>query len=164
VLHREEAAAVRLAEVVEAADVLVRHLSRDAQLVVELREAGARRPGPHPPKTEGDPRSPRPGPGPKKLAPTPPPPPRDRAAGAGAVAAGDDHTRRKPAAGCSNTGTAERCRRLSDRRAGSDRQIVVRSHGRGDSTGLTRPRPCRARRGISVRTRRGCRAACAKTR
>ena len=38
VLHRQEAAAVGFAEVVEAADVLVRHLSRDAQLVVELRE------------------------------------------------------------------------------------------------------------------------------
>ena len=38
ILHREEAAAVRVAEVVEPADVLVRHLSRDAQLVVKLRE------------------------------------------------------------------------------------------------------------------------------
>ena len=38
VLHREEAAAVRLAEVVQAADVLVRHLARHAQLVVKLRE------------------------------------------------------------------------------------------------------------------------------
>lgn len=37
-LHREEAAAVRLAQVVQAADVLVRHLSRHAQLVVKLRE------------------------------------------------------------------------------------------------------------------------------
>ena len=34
ILHREEAAAVRVAEVVEPADVLVRHLSRDAQFVV----------------------------------------------------------------------------------------------------------------------------------
>ena len=38
VLHRQEAAAVGVAEVVEAADVLVRHLARDAQLVVKLRE------------------------------------------------------------------------------------------------------------------------------
>ena len=38
VLHREEAAAVGVAEVVQAADVLVRHLARDAQLVVELRQ------------------------------------------------------------------------------------------------------------------------------
>ena len=38
VFHREEAAAVGFAEVVEAADVLVRHLARRAQLVVELRE------------------------------------------------------------------------------------------------------------------------------
>ena len=42
VLHREEAAAVRLADVVHAADVRVRHLPRDAELVVELREAGRR--------------------------------------------------------------------------------------------------------------------------
>ena len=40
VLHREEAAAVRLAEVVEPADVLVRDLSRDPKLVVKLRERG----------------------------------------------------------------------------------------------------------------------------
>ena len=39
VLHRQEAVAVGLAEVVEAADVLVRDLPRDAQLVVEAREA-----------------------------------------------------------------------------------------------------------------------------
>ena len=39
VLHRQEAAAVGVAEVVEPADVLVRHLARDAQLVVELRQA-----------------------------------------------------------------------------------------------------------------------------
>ena len=38
VLHREEAAAVGVAEVVEPADVLVRDLPRDAQLVVKLRE------------------------------------------------------------------------------------------------------------------------------
>ena len=38
VLHRQEAAAVGVAEVVQPADVLVRHLARDAQLVVELRE------------------------------------------------------------------------------------------------------------------------------
>ena len=38
VLHREESAAVRFAEVVQPADVLVRHLPRDPQLVVELRE------------------------------------------------------------------------------------------------------------------------------
>ena len=38
VLHRQEAAAVRVAEVVEPADVLVRDLARDAQLVVELRQ------------------------------------------------------------------------------------------------------------------------------
>jgi hypothetical protein len=38
ILHGQEAAAVGVAEVVEAADVLVRHLSRDAQLVVELCE------------------------------------------------------------------------------------------------------------------------------
>ena len=38
VLHREEAAAVGFAEVVEADDVLVRDLAGDAQLVVELRE------------------------------------------------------------------------------------------------------------------------------
>ena len=38
VLHREETAALGVAEVVEAADVLVRHLPRDAQLVVKLRE------------------------------------------------------------------------------------------------------------------------------
>ena len=38
VFHREEAAAVGLAEIVEAADVLVRHLPRHAQLVVKLRE------------------------------------------------------------------------------------------------------------------------------
>ena len=37
VLHRQEAAAVGLAEIVEAADILVRHLAGDAQLVVELR-------------------------------------------------------------------------------------------------------------------------------
>ena len=39
VLHGEEAAAVGVAEIVEAAHVLVRHLARDAQLAVELREA-----------------------------------------------------------------------------------------------------------------------------
>ena len=38
VLHREDAAAVRVAEVVETADVLVRHLARDAELVVKLPE------------------------------------------------------------------------------------------------------------------------------
>ena len=38
ILHREEPAAVRLAQVVQAADVLVRHLARDTQLVVELRQ------------------------------------------------------------------------------------------------------------------------------
>ena len=38
VLHRQEPAPVGVAEVVQAADVLVRHLARDAQLVVELRE------------------------------------------------------------------------------------------------------------------------------
>jgi len=38
VLHREKPPAVGVAEIVEAADVLVRHLARDAQLVVELRE------------------------------------------------------------------------------------------------------------------------------
>ena len=38
VLHREKPAAVGFAEVVQAADVLVRHLARDAQLVVELRQ------------------------------------------------------------------------------------------------------------------------------
>ena len=36
VLHCQEAAAVGLAEVVEPADILVRHLSGDAQLVVKL--------------------------------------------------------------------------------------------------------------------------------
>ena len=36
VLHRQEAAAIRFAEVVQAADVLVRDLTRDAELVVEL--------------------------------------------------------------------------------------------------------------------------------
>ena len=39
VLHRQEPAAVGVAEVVQAADVLVRDLARDAQLVVELRPA-----------------------------------------------------------------------------------------------------------------------------
>ena len=38
VLHRQEDAAVGLADVVDAADVAVRHLARDAHLVVELRE------------------------------------------------------------------------------------------------------------------------------
>jgi hypothetical protein len=38
VLHREKAAAVGVAQVVQPADVLVRHLARDAQLVVKLRE------------------------------------------------------------------------------------------------------------------------------
>jgi hypothetical protein len=38
VFHREEAAAAGLAEVVQAADVLVRHWSRGAEFVVELRE------------------------------------------------------------------------------------------------------------------------------
>ena len=38
VFHRQETAAVGVAEVVEPAHVLVRHLARDAQLVVELRE------------------------------------------------------------------------------------------------------------------------------
>ena len=42
VLHREEAPAVPVAGS-EAADVLVRHLPRDAQLVVKLREPGCRR-------------------------------------------------------------------------------------------------------------------------
>ena len=40
VLHRDELAAIGLAEIVEAADVLVRYLTRDPQLVVELREPG----------------------------------------------------------------------------------------------------------------------------
>ena len=40
VLHREEATAVGFPEVVEPADVLVGDLSRDPQLVVELRDAG----------------------------------------------------------------------------------------------------------------------------
>jgi len=35
VLHREEAAAIRVAQVIETTDVLVRHLSRHAQLVME---------------------------------------------------------------------------------------------------------------------------------
>ena len=43
VLHRQETAAVRFAEVVQAADVPVRDLARDAQLVVELRRAARRR-------------------------------------------------------------------------------------------------------------------------
>jgi hypothetical protein len=38
VFHREEPSALVLAEIVETADVLVRHLARDAQLGVELRE------------------------------------------------------------------------------------------------------------------------------
>ena len=38
VLHREEQLAVDLADVVDAADVRVRHLPRGAHLVVELRE------------------------------------------------------------------------------------------------------------------------------
>jgi hypothetical protein len=38
VLHGEEPPAAGLAEIVEAANVLVRHLSRRAELVVELRE------------------------------------------------------------------------------------------------------------------------------
>jgi hypothetical protein len=38
VLHGEEPPALRLAEVVEAAHVLVRHLASDAQLVVKLRQ------------------------------------------------------------------------------------------------------------------------------
>ena len=38
VLHREEAIAAGLTEVVEPADVLVRDLARDAKLVVELTE------------------------------------------------------------------------------------------------------------------------------
>ncbi len=37
-LHRQEHAAVVLADVVDAADVAVRHLARDAHLVVELRQ------------------------------------------------------------------------------------------------------------------------------
>ena len=37
-LHRQEHAAVVLADVVDAADVAVRHLARDAHLVVELGE------------------------------------------------------------------------------------------------------------------------------
>ena len=40
VLHRQEGAAVRLAEVVDAADVPVRYLPGDAQLVVEVGEPG----------------------------------------------------------------------------------------------------------------------------
>src|SRR5262249_56954078 len=76
VLHREGAAAVRLAEVVEAADVLVRHLSRDAQLVVELREAGARGRDPLRPKIEGDPLVAGPGVGAVRLCPPPPAAPR----------------------------------------------------------------------------------------
>ena len=43
VLHRQEPAAVGVAQVVEPADVLVRHLARHAQLVVELREPGVAR-------------------------------------------------------------------------------------------------------------------------
>ena len=39
VLHREEVLAVGLADVVDAADVRVRHLARDADLVVEARQA-----------------------------------------------------------------------------------------------------------------------------
>ena len=39
VFHGEKAAAVGVAQVVEAADVLVRHLAREAQLGVELGEA-----------------------------------------------------------------------------------------------------------------------------
>ena len=38
VLHRQEAASVGIAEVVDAADVLVRDLARDAEFVVKLRE------------------------------------------------------------------------------------------------------------------------------
>jgi len=38
VLHREEAATVGVAEVVQPADVLVRHLPCDPQLVVKLRQ------------------------------------------------------------------------------------------------------------------------------
>ena len=40
ILHRQEAPAVGVAEVVEADDVLVRDLAGDAQLVVELRQPG----------------------------------------------------------------------------------------------------------------------------
>ena len=39
ILHRQEAAALRFAEVVQTTDVLVRDLTRDAKLVVKLAEA-----------------------------------------------------------------------------------------------------------------------------
>jgi hypothetical protein len=39
ILHREEAPAVGVAEIVQTADVLVRHLAREAQLLMEPREA-----------------------------------------------------------------------------------------------------------------------------
>ena len=39
VLHREEVLAVRLADVIDAAHVRMRHLARDADLVMEARQA-----------------------------------------------------------------------------------------------------------------------------